>query len=259
LVVLCKSRFRQISMTKEEYEKLVAEVNRLRNNLHLFNDETISESALDDLKHKITAFEVAHPDLISPDSPNYTIAGGVAEKFEKFAHKRRMLSLNDIFTLEELQAWENRWRDFYVKQYGVYPTSWQTSLQYVIEPKVDGLAISLHYEGGILQRALTRGDGWVGELVTENVKQVADIPKQIPDLRKIEVRGEIFITKANFEELNKQILEGKQVGRFGKSGLEGVFANPRNAASGTIRQLDSSVVAQRNLSFIAYGVWIDEN
>jgi len=246
-------------MTKEEYEKLVAEVNRLRNNLHLFNEETISESALDDLKHKITAFEAAHPDLISPDSPNYTIAGGVAEKFEKFAHKRRMLSLNDIFTLEELQAWENRWRDFYVKQYGVYPTSWQTSLQYVIEPKVDGLAISLHYEGGILQRALTRGDGWVGELVTENVKQVADIPKQIPDLRKIEVRGEIFITKANFEELNKQILEGKQVGRFGKSGLEGVFANPRNAASGTIRQLDSSVVAQRNLSFIAYGVWIDEN
>jgi len=248
-----------MSMTKEEYEKLVAEVNRLRNNLHLFNDETISESALDDLKHKITAFEAAHPDLISPDSPNYTIAGGVAEKFEKFAHKRRMLSLNDIFTLEELQAWENRWRDFYVKQYGVYPTSWQTSLQYVIEPKVDGLAISLHYEGGTLQRALTRGDGWVGELVTENVKQVADIPKQIPDLRKIEVRGEIFITKANFEELNKQILEGKQVGRFGKSGLEGVFANPRNAASGTIRQLDSSVVAQRNLSFIAYGVWIDEN
>jgi DNA ligase (NAD+) len=170
-----------------------------------------------------------------------------------------MLSLNDIFTLEELQAWENRWRDFYVKQYGVYPASWQTSLQYVIEPKVDGLAISLHYEGGILQRALTRGDGWVGELVTENVKQVADIPKQIPDLRKIEVRGEIFITKANFEELNKQILEGKQVGRFGKSGPEGVFANPRNAASGTIRQLDSSVVAQRNLSFIAYGIWIDEN
>ena len=259
MVVLCKSRFRQISMTKEEYEKLVAEVNRLRNNLHLFNEETISESALDDLKHKITAFEVAHPDLISPDSPNYTIAGGVAEKFEKFTHKRRMLSLNDIFTLEELQAWENRWRDFYVKQYGVYPASWQTSLQYVIEPKVDGLAISLHYEGGILQRALTRGDGWVGELVTENVKQVADIPKQIPDLRKIEVRGEIFITKANFEELNKQILEGKQVGRFGKSGPEGVFANPRNAASGTIRQLDSSVVAQRNLSFIAYGVWIDEN
>ena len=246
-------------MTKEEYEKLVAEVNRLRNNLHLFNDETISESALDDLKRKITAFEAVYPDLISPDSPNYTIAGGVAEKFEKFAHKRRMLSLNDIFTLEELQAWENRWRDFYVKQYGVYPASWQTSLQYVIEPKVDGLAISLHYEGGILQRALTRGDGWVGELVTENVKQVADIPKQIPDLRKIEVRGEIFITKANFEELNKQILEGKQVGRFGKSGLEGVFANPRNAASGTIRQLDSSVVAQRNLSFIAYGVWIDEN
>ena len=93
-------------MTKEEYEKLVAEVNRLRNNLHLFNEETISESALDDLKRKITAFEAAHPDLISPDSPNYTIAGGVAEKFEKFAHKRRMLSLNDIFTLEELQAWE---------------------------------------------------------------------------------------------------------------------------------------------------------
>ncbi len=244
-------------MTKEEYEKLVAEVNRLRNSLHLFNEELVSESALDDLKRKLTAFEQEHPDLISPNSPNYTIAGGVAEKFEKFAHKRRMLSLNDIFTLEELKAWENRWQDFYAKQYGINSTRLIT--RYVIEPKVDGLAISLHYEGGVLQRALTRGDGWVGELVTENVKQVANVPKQIPDLRKIEVRGEIFITKANFIELNKQILEGKQVGRLGKSGPEGVFANPRNAASGTIRQLDSSIVAQRNLSFIAYGVWIEED
>jgi len=244
-------------MTKEEYEKLVAEVNRLRNSLHLFNEELVSESALDDLKRKLTAFEQEHPDLISPNSPNYTIAGGVAEKFEKFAHKRRMLSLNDIFTLEELKSWENRWQDFYAKQYGINSTMLLT--RYVIEPKVDGLAISLHYEKGILQRALTRGDGWVGELVTENVKQVANVPKQIPDLRKIEVRGEIFITKANFIELNQQILEGKQVGRLGKSGPEGVFANPRNAASGTIRQLDSSIVAQRNLSFIAYGVWIEED
>ncbi len=246
-------------MTKEEYERLVAEVNRLRNSIHLFNEESISEAALDDLKRKITAFEEQHPELISVNSPNYRVAGGVSEKFEKFAHKRRMLSLNDIFTLEELRAWENRWQDFYVKQYNTDLTTLHAYGKYVIEPKVDGLAVSLHYEGGILQRALTRGDGWVGELVTENVKQVANIPKQIPDLRKIEVRGEIFITKANFLELNQQILEGKQVGRLGKSGPEGVFANPRNAASGTIRQLDSNIVVQRNLSFIAYGVWIDED
>ncbi len=245
-------------MTQAEYEKLIVEVNRLRNEIHLFSNEEVSEAALDDLKHKITQYELSNPDKISPNSPNYKIAGGVAEKFKKFSHKRRMLSLNDVFDQQELQDWEERWQDFYRKNYSEnLPDT--VSPKYICEPKIDGLALSLHFEGGELKYAVTRGDGWTGELITENVKQIRNIPKQIPDTRPIEVRGEAFITKQDFETLNSNIRQKKQVGRMGKTGEEAVFANPRNAASGTLRQLDSSIVAQRKLSFVAYGVWVENN
>jgi DNA ligase (NAD+) len=240
-------------LTQEEYLQMVAEVNRLRNEVHLFNIEEISEAALDDLKHKITEFELANPDLLSPNSPNYTIAGGVAEKFQKFHHLRRMLSLNDIFSWEELQDWQERWQD-YARKY--YPEQMiPDEIEYVCEPKLDGLAISLHYEEGTLVAAATRGDGWIGELITENIKQIRTIPKSIPDTRRLEIRGEVFITKRDFEELNNKIEAGQAAGRGGQTGPEALFANPRNAASGTLRQLDSSVVAERNLSFVAYGIW----
>lgn len=242
-------------MTFQEYEKLVQEVNRLRNEINLFNNDEISESALDDLKHKITVFEQQNPDKISGNSPNYTIAGGVAEKFEKFQHPRRMLSLNDVFDYQELLDWQERWEDFYFKNYGSKP-SLSIKPKYICEPKIDGLAISLHYEGGQLRFAATRGDGWTGELVTENVMQIRNIPKQIDDKRAMEIRGEVFITKKDFELLNQAIRDGQLVGRMGKTGPEAVFANPRNAASGTLRQLDSSIVRERNLSFVAYGAWV---
>lgn len=229
----------------------------MRNEVHLFSNEEVSEAALDDLKHKITQYEQAHPDKISANSPNYKIAGGVAEKFEKFEHKRRMLSLNDIFDLEELQDWEERWQDFYRKNYTQEPSQ-AVQPKYICEPKIDGLALSLHYQNGQLVSAATRGDGWVGELITENVRQIRNIPKEISDKRLIEVRGEAFITKKDFEQLNENIRSGRQVGRLGKTGEEAIFANPRNAASGTLRQLDSSIVAERNLSFVAYGVWVGE-
>ncbi len=244
-------------MTKTEYERLVAEVNRLRGEIHLFNNEEVSEAILDDLKHKITQFELEHPDQISVNSPNYTIAGGVTEKFEKFRHPRRMLSLNDIFNLQEFLDWEKSWQDFYRKEYG-RESPRNISPKYICEPKIDGLAISLHYQDGFLRFAATRGDGWVGELVTQNILQIKNIPKQIPDKRKIEVRGEVFITKKDFEKLNKNIAEGRQVGRMGKTGPEAMFVNPRNAASGTVRQLDSAIVSARNLSFVAYNVWIED-
>jgi DNA ligase (NAD+) len=246
-----------IAMTQDEYLKLVEEVNRLRNGVHLFNNEEISEAALDDLKHKVTLYEEANPDKISPNSPNYKIAGGVAEKFDKFAHRRRMLSLNDIFEMSELRDWEERWQDYYQKNYQ-RPADLSTQPRYICEPKIDGLALSLHYENGELRQAVTRGDGWVGELITDNVKQISNVPKRIAETRKLEVRGEAFITKKDFEELNEKIRQGRQVGRLGKTGPEAVFANPRNAASGTLRQLDSSIVAQRNLSFVAYGAWVEK-
>jgi DNA ligase (NAD+) len=240
-------------MSYEEYLSLIIEVNRLRNEVHLFNVEEISEAALDDLKHKITLFEEINPDKVSTNSPNYTIAGGIAKGFTKYTHQRRMLSLTDIFDLEEFTDWQERWEKLVDK--GALPAE---GVKYICEPKIDGLAISLHYENGVLVAAATRGDGWVGELVTENLKQLRNIPKNIPDQRKIEVRGEVFMTKKDFEDLNKDILEAKKVGKMGKTGAEGMFANPRNVSSGTIRQLDARIVAERNLSFISYGVYITE-
>jgi DNA ligase (NAD+) len=242
-------------MTQNEYLALVEEVNRLRNQVHLFDTEEISEAALDDLKHKITLYEAQFPDNISPNSPNYTIAGGVAEKFEKVRHSRRMLSLNDIFTHEELVDWEQRYNDYAVK-YGVSLPISTSKSKYICEPKIDGLAVSLRYKDGMFAQAATRGDGWVGELITENVRQIRSIPKEIPYTGEVEIRGEVFLTRKDFQSLNERISKGLIAGKGGQSGPENVFANPRNAASGTLRQLDSRVVGERNLSFIAYGAWV---
>jgi DNA ligase (NAD+) len=277
-------------LTHTEYLQLITEVNRLRNEVHLFNNEEISEAALDDLKHKISQFEAQNPDKISPNSPNYTIAGGISSGFEKFSHTRRMLSLTDVFSYEELQDWENRWVDYAQKQgveiglvggkilkqvqddksgvqddikVGIQDDNSQTlngetGFNYICEPKLDGMAISLHYENGELVAAATRGDGFTGELVTENVKQIKNIPKKIEYLGKIEVRGEIFMTKKDFADLNKAIAAGEKVGKMGGKGETATFANSRNAAAGTIRQLDSRIVAQRNLSFVAYNLYVEE-
>jgi DNA ligase (NAD+) len=255
-------------LTHPEYLELITEVNRLRNEVHLFNVEEISEAALDDLKHKISEFERENPDQISPNSPNYVVAGGVSEGFEKFTHKRRMLSLTDVFNFEELQDWEKRWVDYAQKEgVGVVATGDKipdqvqddsNTFDYICEPKLDGMAISLHYENGALMTAATRGDGYVGELVTDNVKQIKNIPKKIDYMGKIEVRGEVFMTKKDFENLNADIKSGKKVGKMGQKGENATFANSRNAAAGTIRQLDSRIVSERNLSFVAYNLFVEE-
>lgn len=246
-------------MTHDEYLKIVAEVNRLRNEIHLFSTEEISEQALDDLKHKISIYESQNPEKISPNSPNYNVAGGVAKGFSKFKHQRRMLSLNDIFDFKELEDWQQRWENYIEKNFyqesQIHPVM-EDGIMYVCEPKLDGLAISLHYSNGKLIAAATRGDGFTGELVTENVYQVKNIPKQIEDKRDIEIRGEIFLTKRDFENLNQRIIKGEIPGKMGKYGKDFIFANPRNASSGTIRQLDSRIVHERNLSFVAYGIYI---
>jgi DNA ligase (NAD+) len=253
-------------LTRQEYLDLVAEVNRLRNEVHLFSNEEISESALDDLKRKITEYETKNPENISPNSPNYVVAGGVAKGFTKFKHLTRMLSLNDIFSFQELQDWEDRWQNYLAKEdpkfysenlfsgEGLFDAEEQKPITqtYICEPKLDGLAISLHYNDGKLVAGVTRGDSYEGELVTENLKQIKNIPKQISDFRPVEVRGEVFLTQADFNKLNQEIIDGKKSGKMGKTGPEAVFANPRNAAAGTIRQLDSRVVLERNLSFVAY-------
>lgn len=272
-------------MDFKEYKKLVLEINRLRQEVHLFNSEEISEDALDDLKHKITVFEKENPDKILPSSPNYVVAGGVLKGFEKEKHERRMISIGDVFNEEEIQDWDKRWKDYlfnnlnefdkkgFDKYIKIYEKSrvenknltaqkqefaQNLEVEYVCEPKIDGMSISLHYEGGEFKKAITRGDGFVGENVTENVKLITSVPKNIPDERKIEIRGELFINKKDFEELNLQILNGQMTGKMGKTGENALFANPRNAVAGTIRNLNTNQVRGRKISFIAYGCYVQE-
>ena len=242
-------------MTELEYNKLVEETNKYRQSVHLFGLEEISEEALDDLKHKITLFETKNPNLVSKNSPNYTIAGGVLAKFEKFTHQKRMLSLNDIFSKVELLEWQTRWQNYLIKNEEMEIGGFD----YICEPKMDGLALSIHYKNGELWAGVTRGDGFVGENVTQNILQISSIPKTIPDKRHIEIRGEVFVSKASFEELNKEIELGKTKGRGDKVGEIAKFANHRNLASGTLRQLDSSIIASRKLSFLAYNCIIWDN
>lgn len=266
-------------MNHKEYLKLVQEVNRLRNEVHLFNNEEISESALDDLKHKITEYEKNNPELISTDSPNYTIAGDVLDGFAKFTHPRRVLSLNDLFSLQEVQDWERRWKDYMFSlplsqdtelaaraRRHVDPTNSITqqkesfakhlTMDYVAEPKLDGMALILHYTNGMLHKAVTRGDSRVGEDVTENIKLIPGIPKEISERSAVEVRGELIMSKQDFVRLNEEIAQGKKKGKMGKTGPEAVFANPRNAVAGTIRNLDQSIIVERPMSFVAYGLFI---
>ena len=238
-------------LSQKKYTSLVQTVNNFRNQIHLFNIEQISEQALDDLKRQITLFEIENPDKIDKNSPNYIIAGGIMDGFKKYTHKNRMLSLNDIFTMSELLDWQKRWQE-YAKKSGLIC---ENEIAYICEPKIDGLAISLHYQNGELTRAVTRGDGFVGEDVTENIRQILSIPKCISYKDNVEVRGEIFMTKSNFDYLNLEIIRGNKKGKMGKTGPDGIFANQRNVASGTIRQLDSRVVTGRNLSFLAYNVY----
>lgn len=312
-------------LSYKDYRSLVKKVNEFRTQVHLFDNDLISEEALDNLKHQITEFENKNPDLNSKNSPNKKVVGGIATGFAKFVHKRQMLSLNDIFSLQELVAWQKKWQDFGLKnienfdklvdlidfEREILPKNLENNLEesnsqkiknsnfgelektkkpkkslsknnqnlenqksesqnlenydsinnsikYICEPKIDGLAISLHYSGGKLAMAATRGDGFVGENVTENVRQIKNIPQIIPEKMDLEIRGEVFLSKENFEKLNQAIKTGEKVGRLGKTGIEAIFANPRNAASGTLRQLDARIVAERNLSFIAYGLTFEE-
>lgn len=249
---------------KERVEKLKKEINHYRYQCHVLNIQEISESALDSLKYELAQLEDQFPELITPDSPTQRVGGKPLGKFEKYTHSRPMLSLNDVFSGEEIQEWEQR----ILK---LLPSS--AKLDYYAEIKMDGLAIALIYEKGIFKIGATRGDGRIGENVTENLKTIEAIPlalmefplvhleKNLPFLNKkqlanfyssirqgrIEVRGEVYMTKKTFEDLNA---------RQEKKSLP-LFANPRNATVGSVRQLDPKITASRKLDFCAYNVVTD--
>lgn len=227
-------------MEKSEAEKRILKlrelINDYRYHYHVLDESTMSEAAADSLKHELSQLEEKFPELITPDSPTQRVAGRPLDKFEKVTHERRMISLADVFSEEEVREWVAR-------NYKLVPAS--TKFEFFTDIKMDGLAMSLHYRNGILERAVTRGDGLVGEDVTMNVRTIENIPlklrgENIPEI--VEARGEVVIFKADFERLNE---EQEKKG-------EKPYANPRNLAAGSIRQLDPKIAASRPLRFMAY-------
>ncbi len=208
---------------------------------HVLDKQTISDAALDSLKHELYTLEQEYPDLITPDSPTQRVGGKPLEKFQKVTHQFRMLSMEDVFSPEEFRAWHER-----VEKRA------EKSVEYFCMPKLDGLAVSLVYENGYLVTAATRGDGMVGEDVTQNVKTIESVPLHLERSgkmvsKRVEVRGEIYFPLREFEDLNKKLVQS------GESAL----ANPRNAAAGSIRQLDPSIAAARPLAFVAWDLYGD--
>lgn len=221
---------------KNRIQALRNEITDLRHRYHVLNDPNVTDDIYDSLTRELRSLEAKYPEFRVKDDPISRVAGIPLPKFEKITHKERMLSLQDVFSVSELEDWEDRAKKI-IK--GETPT-------YFAELKFDGLAISLYYENGKLVYAATRGDGFVGENVTENIKMITDIPVTLPDSspKKIEVRGEIVMSKETLEKLNSE---------NEKKGLP-KFANTRNAAAGSIRQLDPSIAKERNLNFYAYDI-----
>lgn len=264
-------------MKKEEAKKRIDKLKELINHhrylYHVLDKQEIPDDAFDSLKHELYKLEEQFPELITADSPTQRVAGEVLKGFEKIRHKTPMLSIEDIFSKEELENWQKYLKRIIDQEF-----------EYFLEPKIDGFAVSLIYENGILARAATRGDGKVGEDVTQNIKTIGSIPlklefhflipsktrnqgsnkvrflkekkleksirKKINNLIKrkiIEIRGEVYMVKKDFEKLNKKLKENQ----------EKTFANPRNLAAGSIRQLNPKLAASRPLKFFAYDLVSD--
>lgn len=223
------------SEIRQRAQALRDEINHQRYLVHVLNQEDLSEAALDSLKHELSQLEQDYPALITPDSPTQRVAGKPAEGFTKVQHQERMLSLNDVFSFDELEGWQERIGKLADIHGG-----------YFCELKLDGFAVSLIYQDGLLVQAATRGDGSVGEDVTLNARTIEGIPLKLKETYpgRFEVRGEVYISRKDFEKLN--IAQEK-------AGLP-LFANPRNLAAGSMRQLDPKLTAARHLSFFAYGI-----
>ena len=210
--------------------ELVALLNRYATEYYTSDNPSVSDSEYDRLYRELVELETAYPDQVLADSPTHRVGGKVLDGFEKYSHQYPLYSLQDAFSREELEAFDAR-----VRKEVAHPT-------YICELKIDGLSISLTYEKGILVVGATRGDGYVGENITENLKRVKDIPLTLPEELDITVRGECYMPRASFDQVNQARQENG----------EPEFANPRNAAAGTLRQLDTAVVAKRNLATFLY-------
>ena len=224
---------------KEEIFKLVALLNKYSYDYYVEDNPQISDTEYDTLYKQLEKLEQEYPEFILDNSPTQRVGDRVLDEFEKVIHKVPMLSLSNTFSIEDLRDFDSR----------ISKLSSDDSIEYICELKIDGLAISINYENGKLVSAATRGDGMVGENVTENIKTVFSIPKTLKTKKSFEVRGEVYLPKKSFELLNKEREENNEV----------LFANPRNAAAGSLRQLDSKITAKRRLSAFIYSVVGDEN
>ena len=210
--------------------ELVALLNRYATEYYTSDNPSVSDSEYDRLYRELVELEATYPDQVLADSPTHRVGGKVLDGFEKYSHQYPLYSLQDAFSREELEAFDAR-----VRKELAHPT-------YICELKIDGLSISLTYEKGIFVVGATRGDGSIGENITENLKRVKDIPLTLPEELDITVRGECYMPRASFDQVNQARQENG----------EPEFANPRNAAAGTLRQLDTAVVAKRNLATFLY-------
>ena len=214
----------------ERMKELVELLNRYATEYYTSDNPSVSDSEYDRLYRELVELEKAHPEQVLPDSPTHRVGGKILDGFEKYSHQYPLYSLQDAFSREELDAFDARVR----KELD--------DVTYICELKIDGLSISLTYEQGIFVAGATRGDGSIGENITENLKRVKDIPLSLPEKLDITVRGECYMPRASFDQVNQSRQENG----------EPEFANPRNAAAGTLRQLDTAVVSKRNLATFLY-------
>ena len=217
-------------MIQERMDELIKIINKASYEYYVLDNPTITDQEYDDYYAELLSLEKKYPEYKREDSPTNRVGGNALDKFEKVTHESPMLSFDDIFNEEEIMAFDEKIRK-------VIPNP-----VYTLEPKMDGLSGSLIYRNGVLVRAATRGDGVTGENITLNVKTIRTVPLRLTKNIDIEVRGEIYMSKASFDKIN---LEREAMG-------EQLFANPRNAAAGSVRQLDSKITAKRNLDFMAY-------
>ena len=233
---------------KNRINKLREAINYHRYLYHVQDNQEISDSALDSLKKELFDLEQQYPDLITADSPTQRVGGKPLKEFKKVKHLQRMISFNDAFSKQDMEDWQERFMK-------LVPEGQKNKINYYCELKIDGLAIELIYKNGVLQTGSTRGDGMVGEDITENLKTVEAIPlslevEKLKNLKipaELVVRGEVFVNKKEFERMNKEQKE---------KGLP-VYANPRNIAAGSVRQLDPKITASRKLDSFAYELLTD--
>ena len=228
-----------MKQVQEEISKLVSLLNKYSYDYYVEDNPQISDTEYDTLYKQLEKLEENHPEYILENSPTQRVGDRVLDEFEKITHKVPMLSLSNTFSTEDL-------RDFDARISKLVPGQ---SVEYICELKIDGLAISIKYEDGRLVSAATRGDGSVGEDVTENIKTIFSIPKVLKDNRTFEVRGEVYLPRKSFELLNSERESNNEV----------LFANPRNAAAGSLRQLDSRITAKRRLSAFIYSIVGDDS